>query len=380
MACVLLSGPMPGWAQKSRSQGKTQSKVQASQKAQDDEVVAIVNGEKITRQQIADEVLADQGARLKATNAQFRDRARPIAASVGVLVLDKLAKSGGKPVSVSREEIVRWLLEEKSPVIKDAVQNRIREVAIAQYAKKQGIKLSEADISKQVAKAINNARTQLRMGNKTDAQVLGELGYRPSTIRRGVVTSMYLEAIAKKELEAKIGHPLGPSDFREGRHILVRVNLQPPSSDSGSNEQAQPVDPEKAYAEAKAKIDAIAQEIENKTKTFEKAALDSSDDPSKFQEGKLGVFVRGQMVPEFEAVAFGLPVGVVSQPVRTQFGWHLIRIDRTGDQLSEAEREQAWQNYLRSRAQSLINDILRQSKIVNKVGEPEPVGFPGMGG
>ncbi len=344
-----------------------------------DEVVATVNGEKITRRQIADEVLADQEARLKATNPQFKDRARPIAGSVGVLVLDRLAKSGGKPVTVSRDDVVAWLLQEKSPAIREAVQNRIRELAIAQYAKKQGITLSEAEISKQVARAINNARQQLRMGNKTDAQVLSDLGYRPTTIRRGVVTSMYLEAIAKKELEAKIGHPLGPDDYREGRHILVRVNLQPPAPQPGSNEQPQPVDAEKAYAEAKTKIDAIAHEIENKTKTFEKAAMDSSDDPSKFQEGKLGVFVRGQMVPEFEAVAFSLPVGVVSQPVRTQFGWHLIRIDRLGSSLSESEREQAWQNYMRSRASSLINEIMKGAKIVNKVGEPEPMMFPGMG-
>jgi len=343
-----------------------------------DEVVAIINGEKITREQIAEDVLADQQARLKATNPQFQDRVRPIAGSIGVLVLNRLAASGGKPVTISRQDIVRWLLEEKSPVVREAVQNRIREVAIAQYAKKMGVTLTDADIAKQVSKAIENARTQLRMQGKTDAQVLAELGYRSAMLRRGVITSMYLEAIAKKELEEKIGHPLGPDDFREGRHILVRVNLQPPAGQSGAGQQ-QPKDAEAAYAEAKAKIDTIAKEIENKTKTFEKAAMDSSDDPSKFQEGKLGVFVRGQMVPEFEAVAFSLPVGVVSQPVRTQFGWHLIRIDRLGSSLTEAEREQAWQNYMRSRAQSLINKILSEANIVNKIGPPQPMNFPGMG-
>lgn len=381
--CIALSlGTAPLLAQKPASRPRTPTKPAQTAPAQKppDVVVAVVNGEKITGQQIADDVLADQQARLKATNPQFQDRVRPIAGSIGVLVMNRMAASGGKPVTISREDIVRWLIDEKSPVVREAVQNRIREVAIAHHAKKMGITLTEDAIQKQVARAIDNARTQLRMQGKTDAQILGELGYRASTIRRGVITSMYLEEIAKRELEQKIGHPIGPDDYREGRHILVRVNLEPPAPQPGSNEQPKPVDAEAAYAEAKKKIDEIAQAIENKTKTFEQAAMDSSDDPSKFQEGKLGVFVRGQMVPEFEQVAFSLPVGVVSQPVRTQFGWHLIRIDRLGSSLSDAEREQAWQNYMRSRAQSLINEILQQAQIDNKIGPPDPLMFPGMGG
>lgn len=344
----------------------------------DDEVVATVNGEKLTRAQVTDEVLADQEARLKATNPQFRDRARPIAASIGALVMKRMGASKGKPVSVSRDDIVKWLIDEKSPVIKDAVQNRIREMAITQYAKKRGVKLTEAEIAKQISKAIGNARTQLRLQGKSDAQVLRELGYRPDTIRRGVIGSLYLEAVIRQDLEKKLGHKLGPDDYREARHILIKANTQPPSATPPAGQAAPPPpDPEKAYAEAKTKIDAIAQEIANKAKTFEKAAMDSSDDPSKFQEGKLGVFTRGQMVPEFEAVAFSLPVGVVSQPVRTQFGWHLIRVERVGKDIAAAEREQAWQGFVRTRAQVLMNEIMSQAKVVNKVGAPEPMGFPG---
>lgn len=356
---------------------KKPAKTAAKQSA--DPVVATVNGENITRKQIADDVLADQEARMNAKNPQYQDRVRPIAGSIGALVIKKLAASKGAPVSVSRQDVVEWLFEEKSPVIKEAVQNRIREVAIAQYAKSKGITLSADDIAKQIAKAVDNARTQLRMQGKTDAQVLADLGYRASTIRRGVIGSMYIERLVQKELEEKIGHPLGPDDYRDGRHILVRVNPQPPAQQPGTDQNQAPApDPEQAWAEGKAKIDAIAQEIANKTKTFEKAAMDSSDDPSKFREGALGAFVRGQMVPEFEAVAFSLPVGVVSQPVRTQFGWHLIRIDKTGKDLTEAERDQAWQTYVRGKAQALVNDIMSKAKIVNKVGAPEPVGMPMM--
>jgi parvulin-like peptidyl-prolyl isomerase len=343
-----------------------------------DEVVATVNGEKIMRNDIAEEVLADQEARLNAKNPQYRDRVRPVAGSIGALVMKKLAAAKDGPVSVTRTDVMNWLFEEKGPVIKEAVQSRVREVAVGQYAKSKGVKLTEADITKQVSKAIANARTQLRLAGKSDAQVLADLGYRPAMLRRGISSSLYVEKLVQKELEAKTGHPLGADDYREGRHILIKVNLQAPAAQPGATGTPPAPDPEKAYADAKAKIDAIAQEIANKAKTFEKAASESSDDPSKFREGSLGTFVRGQMVPEFEAVAFSLPVGVVSQPVRSQFGWHLIRIDRVGKDIGPADRDQAWQNYVRGKAQSLISEIMAKAKVVNKVGAPEPMGMPGM--
>ncbi len=62
-------------------------------------------------------------------------------------------------------------------------------------------------------------------------------------------------------------------------------------------------------------------------KTFEDVARAVSICPSKKDEGNLGWFGRGMMVKQFEDAAFSLKKGEISRPVKTQFGWHIIRID-----------------------------------------------------
>ena len=62
-----------------------------------------------------------------------------------------------------------------------------------------------------------------------------------------------------------------------------------------------------------------------KGENFEKLAQENSIDSSRRRGGDLGFFGRGMMVREFEKAAFGLEVGEVSQVVKTQFGYHIIK-------------------------------------------------------
>ncbi|HUT49919.1 MAG TPA: peptidylprolyl isomerase [Alphaproteobacteria bacterium] len=63
---------------------------------------------------------------------------------------------------------------------------------------------------------------------------------------------------------------------------------------------------------------------------FAKLAREKSTGPSKVQGGDLGWFAKGEMVPEFDKVVFELKKGQYTQkPVRTQFGWHVIKVEGT---------------------------------------------------
>jgi parvulin-like peptidyl-prolyl isomerase len=69
----------------------------------------------------------------------------------------------------------------------------------------------------------------------------------------------------------------------------------------------------------------IKLELERSDKTFAELAEEKSEGPSASNGGDLGFFGRGEMVPPFEKKAFEMETGEVSDPVKTDFGWHLIK-------------------------------------------------------
>jgi len=126
------------------------------------------------------------------------------------------------------------------------------------------------------------------------------------------------------------------------------------------------------------------------------AATYSTDTSNKNNGGDLGWFSKGQMVPEFEQAAFSLPVGKISEPVQTQFGWHIIRVlgheDRpvsasTCNQL-KSDAFKSWLDQVKSESTIETRDIWQEvvplqptlppeiQQIIQQNAQPTPGGFP----
>lgn len=95
--------------------------------------------------------------------------------------------------------------------------------------------------------------------------------------------------------------------------------------------------------DAEEKCNDILDAIVNGEKTFEDAAKEFSTCPSKERDGDLGEFGKGQMVKEFEDAAFAAEIGHVVGPVKTQFGYHLIKVEKKNE-ASVVEFEQIKEN------------------------------------
>lgn len=107
--------------------------------------------------------------------------------------------------------------------------------------------------------------------------------------------------------------------------------------------------------------------------SFEDAARQSSTCPSGQQGGSLGDFARGQMVPEFDQAVFALEEGELCGPVKTQFGYHLIRLNKknAATPISYADiREELYQQVSQEKQQEAYQKKINQLKILYPVERP----------
>jgi len=82
-------------------------------------------------------------------------------------------------------------------------------------------------------------------------------------------------------------------------------------------------------------VKSIRQRLEQGEDFTELVRAESDD---KGNDGNLGTFGKGRMVPEFEQAAYALKPGELSEPVKTQFGWHLIQLhDRVAPKVTPFE-------------------------------------------
>jgi peptidyl-prolyl cis-trans isomerase C len=105
---------------------------------------------------------------------------------------------------------------------------------------------------------------------------------------------------------------------------------------------------------------------------FAALAKEKSKDPGAAEGGDLGYFTREQMVPEFAEVAFKLGKGQLSDPVKTQFGWHIIKVEdkRIRPTPTFEQVKPQIENYVAHRAQAELVENLRKAATVERLDKP----------
>ena len=116
---------------------------------------------------------------------------------------------------------------------------------------------------------------------------------------------------------------------------------------------------------------AIAAELK-KGGDFAELAKKKSKDPGASDGGDLGFFTKDQMVPEFSAVAFALEPGKISDPVKSQFGWHIIKVEEKRNRQAPAfdQVKPQIETYVTRKAQADYVAKLREAAKVERLDKP----------
>ncbi|MFZ0114908.1 MAG: peptidylprolyl isomerase [Xanthobacteraceae bacterium] len=179
-----------------------------------------------------------------------------------------------------------------------------------------------------------------------------------AAMRQKLLAGLMLRQVAQKDVSEQAMHKvyddavkqMGDEQEVRARHILVE-----------NEDQAK----------------AIAAELK-KGADFAELAKQKSKDPAAADGGDLGYFTKDQMVPEFADAAFKLDKGKISDPVKTAFGWHIIKVeDKRKKQLPSFDqvKDQLATVVIQQSQAELVNKLRTQAKIERldtKPGTPAP--------
>jgi peptidyl-prolyl cis-trans isomerase C len=195
---------------------------------------------------------------------------------------------------------------------------------------------------------------------------------RAALARNKVLMETLLQNEGKKSLTDQALHSvyddavkqMGNEEEVHARHILFRV--------------ANPTD-EKASKEAEDKVKAVIARLK-KGEDFAKLANELTEDPAGRKDGgDLGYFTKEQMVPEFSSVAFKLDKGSISDPIKTQFGWHVLKVeDKRKRQPPEFDKvKPQLETFVERKAQmELVNKLRADAKIERLDKQAQPPAQP----
>ena len=205
---------------------------------------------------------------------------------------------------------------------------------------------------------VSKAAEDKKFGDTPDFKRKAEFA-RKKLLMEGLLTSVGKEALtdeAMRKVYDEAVKQIGEEKEVHARHILFRA---PPGD-------------EKAAKEAEDKVKAVIVRLK-KGEDFAKVATEVTEDPSgKANGGDLGFFTKEQMVPEFSEAAFKLDNGQISDPVKTQFGWHVIKVEekRVKQPPKFEEVKPQIENFVVRKAQAELVTKLRADAKIERMDKP----------
>lgn len=193
-----------------------------------------------------------------------------------------------------------------NPIYKNDVEKALQRFAGAGQEKPDFSKL-DPKMQKEFLDSYIGSKLLYQEGIKQKVQESSELKSRLKEIEEQLVRNIYISNLIQEQKTDQKIHELYDGKYKgkqgekelRARHILVKTE-----------------------DEAKKIRDELS-----KGADFEKLAKEKSTDPQAASGGDLGYFTESQMVPEFSKAAFALKAGEISQPVKTDFGWHIIKVE-----------------------------------------------------
>lgn len=264
-----------------------------------------------------------------------------------------------KDVNLILTRFGNQISEEQLPAVtKQILDGLITQKLIMQFIRDNKIEPAKATIDAELNKVREEIKSNPSLANQTLEQVLESHGSSIDDLKKDITISLSLEKYLGKDLDdqklkAHFEQNKAVYDETEVKASHVLVDTRTLKTDE-------------ELAQAKDKINKARAEVVA-GKDFADIAKQYSDCPSKEKGGDLGFFKRkGQMVEPFAAAAFALKVGQVSDPVKTNFGYHIIKvteIKQGKDVTFDDIKQNVKQDILQEKAQVLISQLRQKAKI-----------------
>lgn len=276
---------------------------------------------------------------------------------------DVVATVNGEKVSRKdfdrRIDVIRRMNQEVTRSTEMMVVNQLAmKVLLKQFVKEQNIDVSDNDVQGEVEKIKYFLKANQNNSEKPLEEILEAQGSSISEledeVRRTLALSKYLDTVVSDD-EKRSYFDANKSAFNgekvKASHILIDTTK---------------LETDAELEKARQKIEEIKKEIDNGA-DFAEMARKYSTCPSAESGGDIGFFQRkGSIVEEFAIVAFSMKVGEISEPVETQFGYHIIKVtdkEEGKDTNYEDVADMVDFVYIQIKTETLLKDLFDKAEV-----------------